>query len=607
MNNIYLFFIFLLSFPTFIIAQEENSSDIIPVESTVFQNTVAKSYRPGLNFQSSSVNNNNTRATLIDSPSVSIESSAVGRIGAIRINGATTPPILGIDGFMIKDPSINQGQFILDLLPYDFAQRVDIYKQNLVPLGINAGSFIDFRIPITFENYATIFVKTSTTANLYTKIQGERIFKDGSTFFGFVSDVGLKDYYFATDKGANFETYPYSIYKRFSFISKTVWKNLEFLLANTYTDSFGETADPAYKTCQIKRNNLITGIRYQKDIFFIVANYTFYNQFITTDVFTNDYLNHQLNVQTGISDQIDKYNYQILLAYEFNQLNDGKRASAKNYKGIPKYGNHFLHIITEFGVSIFKENTNPTINMDFNLSLNQIVSQNSYTPVPLLTIGLRHRNGVYASTHISRVYVLPDFSTAYGFGTPNPLPNPLVKPKDGVRTGVEIGINKANWRVFANLSYSWLDRSFRLTKENTVVNSDNVTAISTEISSEYKIFINTNVIEINTGLAWTEEKDIRGFAPTPTPTWQWMSKIIGRNMDNTWHTTLTYKLVSDVPNGSGFVDKVPRHYLDLNIKYKILIFNLLNLANQSYRPIPNNIYSPFNPGIRAEFGIEYTF
>ena len=591
-----------------LIAQEDTNTTNIPIKSTINKdNSVAQSYRPGLNFQSSSINTGNSPANLISSSSVSIESSAIGRISAIRINGAATPPILGIDGFMIKDPSINQGQILLDLLPFDFADRTDIYKQNMVPFGVNAGSFIDFRIPITFDNYTKITTKASTAANLYTKIQGEQTFKDGSTFFGFLGDFGLKDYYYAIDDGADFAIYPNSTYERLSFISKTVWKDLEFLVAHTYTDSFTETGEALYSVDHVIRNNLITGLRYDKDIFLITANYTFYNQFVTSDTFTNDYLNHQLNIQTGVADQIDKYTYKVSLGYELNQVEDGTRASSDSYKGVPEYGEHFLHIITEFGASVFKEENNPTINADFNIALNQIVSQYSYIPIPLLTIGLRHKNGVYASTHVSRVYVLPDITTAYGFGADSPLLNPRVKPKDGVRTGLEIGVNKSHWRIFANASYAWLDRGFRLTTENTLINSDDVTAISAEIGGEYKFFVNNNILEIHTGLAWTEEKDDRGFAPTPTPTWQWASKIIGRSIDDTWNTTLTYKLVSDVPNGSGFVDKIPRHYLDLNVKYKMFFVNILNLANQSYRPIPNNIYSPYNPGIRAEFGIEYTF
>lgn len=602
-------FFLLLIFTTPLWGQEQNDENIIPIDSNFTRKQpITQPYRPGVNFQSVPVNTDNSLANLIDSPAINIETSATGRIGAIRIDGATTSPMLGIDGFIIKDPGINQGQFILDLLPYDFSTRTDIYKQNMVSFGINAGSLIDFRIPIYFENYITLNTKVSTTANIYAKVQGEHTFENGSTFFGIVGDLGLRDYYYAIDKGMNFETYPNSTYERFSFISKTTWKGLEFLIANTFTDSFGETANKLAPICSITRNNLITGLRYQQNIFFINANYTFYNQFITSSSFTNDYLNHQLTIQTGIKDRIDRYQYQIALGYEFNNIDDGSRASVDNYQTVPKFGEHFFNIITEFGASVHKEEDNPIINADFNMALNQIISSTGlYIPVPSLTIGLRHRNGFYSSTYISRVYVIPDLTTAYGFGLSTPTLNRTVLPKDGIRSGIELGINKALWRIYANFSYSWLDKGFRLAEDNTIINSDNVTAISLELGGEYKHFINNNIIEFYTGLAWTEEKDNRGFAPSPNPTWKWIAKITAKNIEDTWNTMLTYKLVKDVPNGGGFVDKIPRHYLDLNIRYKLFVLNILNIANQSYRPIPENIYSPYNPGVRAEFGIEYKY
>ncbi len=599
--------LFLLFFTNTLWTQEtDQDSDFESGLST--ERNIAQNYRPGLNFQSTDLNTQGSSANLIDSAAVTSEFTEVGRIGALRVDGASTPPILGLDGFIIKDPSISQGQILLDLLPYDFATRVDIYKQNLVPFGVNAGSLIDFRIPINYEDSISILATGSTTGSLYTKIQGEKTFKDGSTFFGILGDIGFIDYYYAIDNGNDFEVYPNSSFERFSFLSKTVWKNLEFIIANTFTDSYSETGTGVIPLDELTRNNFIMGLRYNYKIMTFSANYTLYNHLVQSDSTTNDYLNHQFNVSLGAKDKIDRFYYNVAFGYEYNNVEDGSRASKDNYLGVPVNGEHFVSLVTEFGVSIYKEEENRPINLDFNFSLNQILAQTGlYTPVPSFTLGLRHKNGFYSSAHISRVYIVPDITTAYGFGTTAPLPNSQVLPKDGLRTGLEIGVNQAKGRFYTSFSYSWLKRSFRLTDDNVLVNSESVTDVSAEIGGEYKHLINTTILTAHTALAWHWGIDKDGFSSSTIPMWKWTAKLSARSMDDIWLASLSYRLHAMVPNQGYIVDEVPRHYLDLNFRYKIFIFNVLNLANQSYRPIPENLYSPYNAGIRAELGIEYKF
>lgn len=606
----YLFLLLILPLINF--SQDTNISDSpsIPIKANINNNSdTAHDYRPGLNFQSTSLDVNNSVNNLIDSAAVTIEFSEVGRAGAIRIDGAATLPMMGLDGFLIRDPSINQGQILLDLLPYDFAQRVDIYKQNLVPFGVTAGSFVDFRIPETHELYTSILSRLSTTANIYTKLQGEIPFKDGTTFWGIVADFGLYDYYYATDGGKGFEFYPNSTYNRTSVISKTSWKGLEFLLSHTYTDGFSESPSPETPICQLTRNNLITGLRYNHNLYTLMANYTFYNQMASSPSRTNDYMNHQFNIQTGLKGNSEHLTYQVLGGYEFNNVEDGIRATHSNYQSVPLVGEHFFKIITELGISIFKEADKKPYNINISLALNQIISLiGKYTPIPTLNIGFRHQNGFYTSAHVSRVYVLPDVTSAYGFGGEIPLLAPNLVPKDGIKTGGEIGYNYLFGRIFANASYAWLDDSFRLSEDNlTMINTDNVTAISVEIGTEFKHIIKDYMLGINTAIAWNKEIDAEGDSPTPIPIWKWVSKFYINSIDQTWNVALSYRLNADTPNTAGFIDKTVRHYVDIHMQYKLLIFNILNLANQSYRPIPENIFSPYNPGIRAELGINYKF
>ncbi|MGL5956524.1 MAG: hypothetical protein ACRC0X_08005 [Brevinema sp.] len=601
-----LFIILLLLFPFAVWSQETNS-----ITSRISRtNYTSQEYRPGLNFQSTDINPTGSPVNLINSSSVSIEYTEVGRIGAIRLDGAATPPIMAIDGFVVKDPSINQGQMLLDLLPYDFAERVDIYKQNLSPFGINAGSLIDFRLPINFEQSTSLLVQAGTTANLYTKIQGEIPFKDGTTFFGVLGDFGFKDYYYGINGGKDFDIYQNSTFNRTSLISKTIWKNLEFLIAHTYTEGFSESSKiESFPLDTLTRNNLITGIRYSINKIVFSANYTFYNQLVQNDSYTNDYLNHQFNAQVSVKDRINRYYYQVSLGYEINNTEDGVRASHKNYLGVPKYGEHFFNLATEFGFSLYKEEDNPTLNFDLHLALNQILSVTGlYTPIPMLTMGIRHKNGVYFSTYISRIYILPDLTTAYGFGNPEPSNGRTILPKDGLRSGVELGFNQIFGRFYTGFSYSWLDKGFRLAEDNlTLINSDNVTAFSAEIGMELKTILQANIYRMSTSLSWNDEKDDKQNFSSIIPIWKWITVLSVGGIDDSWLTSLSYRLTACTPNGRKLIDKNLRHYLDLYIRYRWFIVNILNLANQSYRSIPNNPYSPYNPGIRAEFGIEYKF
>ncbi len=596
------FFIFLFVFLSPIWTQEVLTSNVA--------SDTSQEYRPGLNFQTVGLDTHASLANLLGSANISTELTEVGRAGAIKT--AETTPILGIDGFVIKDPSIQNGQMKLELLPYDFACRVDLYKQNLVPFGVNAGSFIDFRIPITRSRYTSILAKASTDANVYSKIQSEQPFQDGSTFFGVVLDYGFKDYNYATDDGS--AQYYDSKYKRTSLISKTTWKDLDFLLSHTYVEGANEPGLEDTTTCLLEKNSLITGVRYNKGIFTASANYTFYNMYVEGDeyicewdeawsspAYTNDYHIHQLNAQFGVRDKIDIYTYSVIAGYEFNYTHDGNRATSSNYTDVPQHGEHFLNLASEFGVILVE---NAQLRFDLDLALNQIIyTTGKYVPVPNLSLGLRHQSGFYSSAYVSRVYVNPDLTSLYGaWGV-----SPDLQAKDGVRTGLEFGINKSLYRFYANASYSWLEKDFRL---NGIVleNADAVHVISTEIGTEYNHIIGDDLKHsLHTAVAWNRSEDQNGVATSTMPMYKWIKSYSISDMNETWKVRLSYQLVTKVPDTSGNVDNTVRHYVDLHLSYDMFFINILNLANQSYRTIPFNDYSPYNSGIKAEFGIQYKF
>ncbi len=335
-------------------------------------------------------------------------------------------------------------------------------------------------------------------------------------------------------------------------------------------------------------------MRYSGDRLLFSANYTFYNQLPHTEISTNDYLNHNLVVNTGVQDKVGGFSYSVIFGYEFNDIQDGQRAAYSNYQSIPENGEHFVNLMTEFGFELLKDHRD--LALDLNISLNQILAVNglSYTPVPIASLGLRHRNGFYMSLHASRAYVLPDMTTAYGFGLSEPSIDPLVLPKDGLRTGFEIGVNRMMSRFYANATYSWLDKGFMLAEDSlSVVNSENVIAVSAELGAELKHIVNGTVLKAHTAFAFNYEIDARGLSPSTIPMYKWTTSLSAGAMNGDWDLALNYRLSSWIPNSYGCIDKTIRHYLDLHFRYKIFVFNVLNLANQSYRPIPNNPYSPY--------------
>jgi len=577
-------------------------------------------YRPGLNFETSSLNEHSSRQNFINSPSIRIESGNTGRFGNIRVDGAVTKPMLGIDGFIVRDVSINEGQILLDMLPYDFAEKVDIYKQNLTPFGINAGSFIDFQIPVKNFDYVKIYLQGTSIGGFYLKLQGEKRFRDGSSVYGVVGDFGLMDYYYGINSGQGFDFYKGSTYQRASFLSKTIWKNIEFLIANTIYNGFNEGGGKKEPSCKIMRNNLILGMKYKKDIISLKMNYTFLNQYIqpynkdsisinTHKLVVNDYLNHHFIATISISDYVDRYYYNIVIGYENRSVHDGQRANISNYKSVPKYGENDFNLVTEFGISLFKESDDPYFNIDFNFSMNQILTSfGYYTPIPSFSIGIRHNKGINFGMHLSRVYIIPDITSAYSFGQvlPNIQVNPKLLPKDGVKTGISISYDDIFWRIYANASYAWLNASFKVTDQSMVENVFNVTSISLEIGSEYKYITNNIILIYKIGLGYNFEIDKYGSYINPIPIWKFINSLTIYPIDKVWQIQLLYRLEACIPNKS-YLDTRPRHFLDFNTKYKFFIFNIVNLLNQSYLPQPDNIYYPVNPGIRAELGLQFEF
>ncbi|MGL4367625.1 MAG: hypothetical protein ACRCTQ_05035 [Brevinemataceae bacterium] len=607
----FLLLIVILSFHTAVVYTQENTNDAIPLGATIdAEKEIAQNYRPGLSFDSSPVSTSLSLKNLLQSSTIKTETSMVGRHGAIRIDGAASLPLLGIDGFVIKDPSINQGQIKVELLPFDFSERADIYKQNLVPYGISAGSFIDFRIPLHYKDSFSIQMKGGTVGSFYSKLQGEKTFSNGSTLLGIVTDNLFKDYYYAVNGGKNFDFYPHSTYQRYAVLSKTRWKNLEFLIANTYTKSFGETGDLNYEVMDLTRNNFISGIKYHHQDWFFQANYTFYNHFIEYNSgVTNEYNAHNVNVYTGIQKQSGRFRYQVLGGYQLQTVEDGMRANSSNYLSSPPFGEQYFNLQGDVTIDLVNPKANKNYNVEMNIALNQILSiYGKYVPVPNLSFGFRHRNGLYGSIYVNRIYLVPDFSTAYGFGLQNGEIPPYLDPKDGIRTGTEFGWNGFMSRVFARFSYAWLDKSFKLSENNTVINNENIRNYSAEIGTSYKSFYQNNIIEISGSASFNYEVDEQNNWASLIPIWKLVTVLSAYNAENTWQTTLIYRFEYLVPNTSpGYLDKKPRHYLDMHIKYKWFFLNILNIANQSYRPIPENTYSPYNPGIRAEVGFEYKF
>ncbi len=103
---------------------------------------------PGLDYEPLPVNSAGSIALVLPSSAVSVRTAGgFGQVNTVSVDGGLSSHTrIAFDGMVLEFPH-NQS-FDLGLFPLEFAARVDIYKNNLAPLGYNAsGGMADFRLP----------------------------------------------------------------------------------------------------------------------------------------------------------------------------------------------------------------------------------------------------------------------------------------------------------------------------------------------------------------------------------------------------------------------------------------------------------------------------
>ncbi|MGL5254858.1 MAG: hypothetical protein ACRC9L_07700 [Brevinema sp.] len=590
--------IFLLLFTTPLLAE-----DSVPLRTEIeWQNVPSIKYRPGIPYKKVPLNQEG-RANLLPSASVTVESPGTGRLGSTRIDGTGTKATLAVDGFAIMDISINEHQPILDLIPIEFASSADIYQQNLVPIGFPASSLIDFRL-----GKGVPYVQLATSVNSFgewkTRVQGEHHFKNGYTLYGVSGSFLFSDYLYADPEGS-FKAWENSTYQRVGLISKTRVNNWEFLASDTFMRSFDEGG-----TAILTRNNLLTGLRWRDNIGYFSTSYNL--NMLQADYAsgaTNRYFGHYLNVVGGTEGSHGRYRWNAGLGYTLSLLHDAPDAPQKNYLSAPQEGIHAINGVIEGGISVYNPEDNPLINAEFAIALNQIYStEYGYTAVPSFMLALKHQGGTYINYYISRVYITPDFSTRFGFGLTDVSDQPKLLPKDGIRTDIELGYGASLGRIFTRAGYSWFDTAFKLVERSNVVNITKVTGWHAELGGEILIPTGSSALtEISSGLAYNIEIDGRGERTPLNPLIK-MSSVLGwRGIGNEWGLKVLYTLRWNIASGGGIIDTNLRHFLDITGHWKWFSFGILNILNQSYRPDPENPFSAYTPGISGFIGISYTW
>jgi outer membrane receptor protein involved in Fe transport len=195
--------------------------------------------RPGIEFDSTPVQNSASIQSHFPTSSVQIKSyGSAGQTATAAIDGGNSEKTaLGLDGVVIENAQIKP--FDVSVLPIEFSQNLEIYKNNLLPYGMNASAgFVNFKLPRPEANENQLQVYGGSYENWGGKIVFSRKpevigFVLGGAFSSASNRFQTIDSWGATNTTSNLD------YRKYSFLGKL--ESGPFKLSGTHTEKSGGT------------------------------------------------------------------------------------------------------------------------------------------------------------------------------------------------------------------------------------------------------------------------------------------------------------------------------------------------------------------------------
>lgn len=397
------------------------------------QDGLAIPYRPGVDYDRLKLNDYGSVQSLFPSSSVSIKAQGTpGQLSTVSLDGGPAPhTAIALDGMPIETAQVTP--LDISILPTEFFQSADIYKNNVGTFGYSGSSGM-----INFNLY-----KPGMSANeiqfyggSYGSFGGKVIVSQSVSELDYLigaSFSSASNNFTYTDSWDESRTAVNSDFTKYSFISKFAVRYMK--LDMTYTSKEAGTG---------------TGSARQNDDLF-TANTGFKKDGFQTELSYINWMNRYRDTAYSLDDS------------HLNQtigFNLGGDMGWDFYRIKPRLNNKlFLVNSTKVGnrsddeIGLVLENVFLFGPLDLNLTLNQVYRiSRGYIPVPALDTTFKVFENIRLIGSVSRCFRYPTFNDLYWPEDSFSRGNAGLKPEDGLawKTGMVVLF----YPFYASVTYS---------------------------------------------------------------------------------------------------------------------------------------------------------
>jgi iron complex outermembrane receptor protein len=532
-------------------------------------------YRVGIDFEEVRLENFSGKPDIL-SPSVSSRASgSTGQVSTVAIDGGRSENTkLAFDGVVIDLAQNHSTDF--SLLPFEFAQSAEVYKNNLAPIGIKASAgLVNLNSPNPFDEtkrlklYLGSFQSYGISAH-YSKRVNRDAFLIGGTLsvasnrFEYITRFG------ETNIAENLD------YIKYSVIGKWNGGNWD---ANLFHTGKFAGAGNRYGG-KPRQTDFLSSLSFKARLgkFDAKTGYiNWYNSFSNSaPVITDTHINHSINAE--ISRKMEFQNLISLLAIK----------SRTYIVESTQTGLNTDKELSLVGEAIWRKGL-----IELGGAINSLYSFSSgFYPIPSISAAIIPIETLRFSAEVSRQFRIPSFNDLYWQFDGFSKGNPDLLPEDGIK------IQTASiWTPLPFiLSMSFIYGSF----ENQIIWSPDSSGVWTaenigrshsiiaSFSAKYMEFIGKLLFEISAGISYNNSVDNDKDSPyygknlIYTPRLK-ANTILRASYNQIWimETRLRY-------TGERFTTRLntvslPEYFiLDTYLRYRFLFVEINNILNRSY-------------------------
>ncbi len=539
---------------------------------------IAVENHPGMEYDHLNVDGFNSVRAKFPSALMSIKSYGTpGQVSSVAMNGGTAEQTgIAIDGISIENGQNDVPD--VSILPLELANSVDIYKDNLLPYGINApAGMVNFNMPGTRYDLNEVSLYGGDFYRYGGKIVFSRSYKDmgfmvagayssASNNFNYTNNFGI------TNQAQNMD------YSKYSMMGKFRYSDFDASLS--YTSKESGTGFFYDTTGREKDNVLLSDLKWEKDYARIRLSYYYWH---------NNYADPAIAELTDDTNQTISLNLKNAYKFGFYTLQ-------------PNFGNQlFLFSGTGMGylsddeTSAVVENIFKFDPLEMDLSLNQVYRvSRGYASTAGFSASWELFDLFKLSGSISGVNHFPSFNDLYWPNDGMEKGNPNLQPETGYNW--KAGVLFKEMPFMASLFYneSRLQDLILWSPVNGVWMPGNVGRTLSQglgLTVYYENYFNEYYIRAD--LSYSINDTINNDPSSPyygkyiiyTP---FFKTALGVEMSylKTWGVQIAFNQASERFTTEANNDWLPPYYVvDVRIFWKFLYLSIENIFDYQYEEI----------------------